>query len=102
MNPYGEKREELYVKLLSDFKYNVLKHYDEEKEKEVLEYQCGYGTCGKVLQKPWNLLDHVRMHQGVKPFQCEFCGKDFTQKGNLKKHVRQHLNPNVNNRKRYS
>lgn len=102
LNQNNEKREELYVKLLADYKYNTLKHYDEEKEREVIQYQCGYEGCRKVLQKPWNLLDHVRMHEGVKPYECEWCGKKFTQKGNLKKHSRQHENPDVNNRKRYN
>lgn len=100
--PQSAKKEELYLKLLKDFKYKTLKKYDEQKEKEVLEYQCGYEGCGKVLQKPWNLLDHLRMHEGVKPFQCDYCGKKFTQKGNLKKHVRQHEQPDVKNRKRYN
>mmetsp|Transcript_33325 Transcript_33325/g.32773 ORF Transcript_33325/g.32773 Transcript_33325/m.32773 type:complete len:89 (+) Transcript_33325:253-519(+) len=67
-----EKKEELYLKLLADFKYNTITKYDEVKEKEVLEYQCGYEGCRKVLQKPWNLLDHLRMHEGVKPFECNW------------------------------
>ena len=45
MGTQTEKKTELYAKLLADFKYNTIKHYDEEKEREVIEYQCGYGTC---------------------------------------------------------
>lgn len=99
---YSESKEEMYFQLLAGYKYSTITTYDPNKSKDVIEYKCGYQGCGKVLQKPWNLLDHVRMHEGVKPYKCQWCGKGFTQKGNLKKHSRQHINPNVNARKRYS
>lgn len=95
-------KDEVYFKLLEQYKYDTVTYYDEKKERQTVEYKCGYPGCGKILQKPWNLLDHVRMHEGVKPFTCQWCGKGFTQKGNLKKHCRQHVHPNVNDRKRYS
>ena len=97
-----EEKEELYLKLLTGYKYETVSYYDYNKEKEITYYKCKYEDCDKELQKPWNLLDHVRMHEGVKPYLCQWCGKGFTQKGNLKKHARQHINPDVNDRKRYS
>ena len=99
---YMVNKDEMYFKLLDGYKYETISFYDEYKQKEIVEYRCGYPKCGKTLQKPWNLLDHVRMHEGVKPFKCQWCGKGFTQKGNLKKHARQHINPDVNARKRYN
>ena len=98
---YGNK-EEMYLRQLVGYKYETVTYYDVSREREITEYKCGYEECGKMLQKPWNLLDHVRMHEGVKPYLCQWCGKGFTQKGNLKKHARQHVNPDVNDRKRYS
>ena len=38
----------------------------------------------------------------LKPHKCKWCGKYFSQKGNLKKHCRQHIQPDVNQRKRFS
>lgn len=101
-DPSSMGREELYFNLLKGYKYETVSYYDDDKQKTIDEYKCGEPGCGKLLQKPWNLLDHVRMHAGIKPYKCQWCGKGFTQKGNLKKHARQHIRPDVNERKRYS
>lgn len=94
--------DDIHLSQLPISTYEVLKSYDWEKEKEILMYKWKYEGCSKILPKPWNLLDHVRMHYGIKPYICEYCGNGFTQKGNLKKHMRQHVNPDVGDRKRHS
>eukprot|EP00344_Euplotes_crassus_P001689 CAMPEP_0196997674 /NCGR_PEP_ID=MMETSP1380-20130617/3224_1 /TAXON_ID=5936 /ORGANISM="Euplotes crassus, Strain CT5" /LENGTH=212 /DNA_ID=CAMNT_0042413977 /DNA_START=17 /DNA_END=655 /DNA_ORIENTATION=+ len=102
IDPESMTKEEIYFELLKGYEYKTITYFDHKKQREVPLYQCGVQGCGKVLQKPWNLLDHVRMHAGVKPYICTWCGKGFTQKGNLKKHMRQHIKPDVNDRKRYN
>ena len=86
-----------------------LKHFNYGKEfrrnpkngRMVIVYTWGYPECGKEFMRTWNLLDHVKMHQGIKPFVCPYCSNTFTQKGNLRKHVYIDINPNLQSRRRY-
>lgn len=54
------------------------------------------------METTWNMLDHARMHKGVKPYSCPYCGKRFTQKGNMRKHAKLHLTPHVDARRKYT
>jgi len=52
------------------------------------ENQCV--TCGKNFKKPSDLLRHVRIHTGEKPFRCEMCNREFTVKSTLDSHRKTH------------
>mmetsp|Transcript_160 Transcript_160/g.209 ORF Transcript_160/g.209 Transcript_160/m.209 type:complete len:110 (+) Transcript_160:150-479(+) len=73
INGDNMSKEEKYLQLLQGYEYETLMVFDQKKQKEVPQYKCIKSNCGKMLPKLWNLLDHVRMHAGVKPFKCEWC-----------------------------
>lgn len=47
-------------------------------------------VCEKRFIGRSNLVDHLRHHANVKPFQCDHCDKAFVQKGSLVCHMRTH------------
>ena len=95
-------KEQMYEKMLKPFKHKKIKTYDFKLHRHIITYVCDYENCGKEFAKTWNLLDHVRMHEGIKPYQCQKCGKEFTQKGNLKKHLLiQHSKQSLDQRKKF-
>ena len=95
-------KEEIYEKLLLPYNHEKVKVWSSELNRHIISYIWRYGDCNKEFTKTWNLLDHVRMHEGIKPFKCKEWSKTFTQKGNLKKHLLiQHSNVPLKERKKY-
>ena len=98
----GMSKSTMYKELLRPYLHQIINVYDENSGRLTKQvYQCGYDGCNKQFNKTWNLVDHLRMHEGIKPYRCHLCEKLFTQKGNLQKHMKQHLLTDVNDRKRY-
>lgn len=36
----------------------------------------------------YNLLGHMHLHAGSKPFKCPYCSSKFNLKGNLSRHMK--------------
>ncbi|EEC09830.1 zinc finger protein, putative [Ixodes scapularis] len=48
------------------------------------DVQCP--ICLKVFSRKFSLEMHFLIHQGLKPYKCQFCGRCFRQKGTLMRH----------------
>lgn len=52
-------------------------------------YECE--VCGKAFSQYGYLVVHRRAHTGERPYACTYCSKRFTQSGNLTVHKRTHM-----------
>lgn len=101
---YGNHRkskESECIEILKSYQYEIEAIYDQDNEKSRKMYKCKHGDWDRSFTIIWNLLDHVRMHNGVKPHICTTCGKRFTQMGNFRKHMRTHEDSDINKRKKH-
>ena len=46
--------------------------------------------CDKVFLRRLHLDDHLRTHNGDRPYTCDVCGRGFSQRGNLRTHAMLH------------
>lgn len=94
-------KDEMYYYLLKPYKCHRINDFDEFQQKNNYTYVCRYDGCDKRFTKAWNALDHVRMHESIRPYRCMQCGKAFTQKCNYKKHEKRHQAVTLEDRKKY-
>ena len=45
--------------------------------------------CGKAFAERFNMLMHRVIHTGIKPYPCPFCTEGFIRKPHLRKHVQE-------------
>ena len=92
------KRNMKYFEELQNYNYLLETKVDAETGKQFTVYVCNHSCgCKKEFERPWNLLDHIRIHYDVRPYTCSYCNLRFIQKGNLNKHMMIHLKKNQEN-----
>lgn len=52
------------------------------------KHQCPH--CPKSFTQRSNLIRHVRIHTGAKPYSCQYCDKKFSDQGAKRSHERVH------------
>ncbi|XP_062560848.1 zinc finger protein 652-A-like [Armigeres subalbatus] len=73
-------------------KYGSLK--DRPQKARIPIYSCD--RCPKKFRVILRLEAHKRTHDGLKPFECELCGKDFAKWNNLKTHhIQKHTDQKI-------
>ena len=95
-------RNTLYLHLLRGFRYEYQETTNSITEFPQAIFRWREDSWGMEFSRAWNLLNHCRMHRGLKPYECLMCSQRFTQKGNLKKHIKTHILSDVDDRKRFS
>jgi len=54
------------------------------------KYPCGQEGCDKRFRSGQTRDFHVKVHKGIREYQCTMCAKQFTQKAQLTVHVKRH------------
>jgi hypothetical protein len=65
-------KSDMNLELLKEYEYATEEREQEGEDKPITVYICKNKNCNKEFTRTWNILDHARMHKGVKPYKCNF------------------------------
>ena len=75
---------------LPDIKYNYFQEYPELESVATRKGKYGCKDCSKSFHHKNDLVRHMNIHNGTKPYTCETCGKTFLRSDYLRLHVIKH------------
>ncbi|KAL0269292.1 UNVERIFIED_CONTAM: hypothetical protein PYX00_007082 [Menopon gallinae] len=78
----------LRKRYLAVHEQTIHNYYGEGVPPQEKRYQCE--ICGVKLKWKNNLLAHMRIHTGERPYKCKICCEDFTCHGSLRTHMVKH------------
>jgi len=64
--------------------YHVKVHHTADSDKPLVCTICQKGFVSK-----WKFENHMNVHNGIRPFNCKFCTKTFSDGSNCNKHMRE-------------
>ena len=62
-------KNDINLELLKEFEYDTEVRDVEGEEEPQTIYICKFNDCNKEFTRTWNILDHARMHKGIKPYK---------------------------------
>ncbi|XP_071502463.1 uncharacterized protein [Diadema antillarum] len=65
-----------------------LKEQMKSEEEKMQLFSCD--QCEYVTKRKHNLIQHLAVHTGAKPYKCDLCDYSSSQKGHLNVHIRTH------------
>ena len=61
--------------------------------RKIKQFKCD--ICGNCYTQKHNLSDHMNLHAGDRPFECQYCAKTFTKPSVLRLHRKTHFPPTL-------
>jgi len=64
------EKSEANLEILNEYEYEVIHKRNDKTGNIITLYRCKHDNCNKIMERTWNMIDHARMHRGIKPYTC--------------------------------